>query len=391
MSKLKKVISSVYVIAIAIATLWTVHSYREMMRPGKKWENSGIDALERHDVKAAKDDWLLGTKLDPTYVANYQRLGDLGLALKDMPGAGHFLSQAVAISPQSIDTDIKASKVNMALNNYPMAQKDAQAAIDHGGDSAAAEELLGEAAAKQNISLVALRAMKQAYLMSPQTSDYLLGYVSVLIDSEKTDEAQRLLQTYLALHHKDEYANFMLSVILEKKPPTTENLNEILAHDMVALSHNDKKIEYWNLLGETYLRLGQMKPANMAYGHAYLLNKTSESALQGLVASFNALRDKPHADEAASRLNSVIALHEKIDQFQFIMQQNPHNVGVGVQLAKLKESDNKVKTAEEMYTTLVQDNPTDKRARTAAEDFFIRTHRPDQAHLIATYDPKNNH
>ena len=376
--------------ALVAIVVCSFHNYRELNRPGVRWENAGIDALSQHNAAIAKTDWIRGTVADPSYAGNFERLGDLGLSLGDKEQSAKFFNKTVYLAPENTDADIKACRADLAVGDFPSAEAAARDAIKNGHDTADAEEYLGVAAEEQRNSLVSLPALKKAHDLAPTNNDYLIGYTSVLIDLDKTDEAEPLIRGYLTNNPEDAHANYMLSVILSKKSPTPQTLQEMVRYGTIAVDRDQTKPEYWNLLADTYLRLGKPVQAKAAYWRAYRIDRTSEAALQGLVTTLAATRDLKGADKASSVLIKVITLHHAIDDLQLKNEADPHDVVSGIKLGNLKELDQKPMAAQKVYTSLLENNPSDQRARAALEGFFARTGHPDLAVAAKNYNPSNN-
>ncbi len=132
--------------------------------------------------------------------------------------------------------------------------------------------ILGEQYLNKGEVPKARQKFEEAYLKSPETLDFALGYARVLLLSNEYKKVQEVLLAFT----ESEREVFTLNYFLGKAFQEEGSFEEAISYYQKALSHKGNVVEILNAIGECYYMLGENKEAIKIWQKSLEINPHQE-------------------------------------------------------------------------------------------------------------------
>nr|CAA9297699.1 hypothetical protein AVDCRST_MAG63-4942 [uncultured Armatimonadetes bacterium] len=370
----------------AIAAAYTFWFWRQQTRPGMTHYTRGTEMAAAGRFVDAEREWLRGVEKDPSFPGCRERLGDLYMELRRYAEAATAYGGAAERSPKNGPLFLKLARAEQMLGDTESAAIAAQRAARLMPDDPEVVGLHGMLLAKNKNIPAAMQALQRALALRPGDRRFLLGLVSLEMDTLDMRGAEAYLAPYLKAHPGDAEACYYMAVLYNQKQRTRANLISALDYANRAQRGRPRDYRIYALLGQLYHDIGQPKNALAAYRAGALLAPNDEAILRGLVTVHTRLGDRAKATAAAARLETVSARHDRIEHLRHRLGFNHQDREAGLELARLEEEDGELKAAQAYLVEFVRQAPRDPRPRQALVAFLRRRGQKDLAQQAARPD-----
>lgn len=368
------------------AGIYLFSFWQQWSRPGKRHYLRGLDAAAAQNYKGAEQEWLWGTREDPRYAGNFQRLGDLYGELRRYSESASSYAAAVKLDAANGEVWLRLSKMQQLLNNKQDALQSAQRAAELLPQDARALGQYGIMAAKQYKRPEALAALQRAHRMVPSNTDFLFALINVEMDQMDLAAAERDLIPFLQAHPTNGEACYLMAVFNHQKPRTPENIAAALTYARRAMPGMLQDTRGYLLLGSLYLEAQNPQRALRVYGAGYRVHPHAEGIIRGLVDCYQQMGDTRNAARYADMLQRANARHDRIRHLEQVMGFDHFDTRSGLELARLEEEEGDSTKALVYYQQLLRQSPQNGITRRALVDCLNRMGQTEMAAQAARPD-----
>ncbi len=356
--------------------LWSWH---QTSRPGTAHYLKGMDYAAARSYGQARDEWLAGTREDPTSPQCWVQLADFYAATRQYPEAARCYVAASKLLPQDGTVFLGLAQTEQALGQAPPAAAAAARAATLLPGDADAQALDGRLQYDLRNVVVALAAIRRANGLRPGDPAIVRELAQQEINRHDVIGAERDLFPYAQSHPQDVEAAYLMALIATQKPPTPDTLRTGLHYAQIARAGEPKDVDCLTVTGQLYLDSKQPQKALEAFLAAGRLAPKSEKALHGLVTAYAQTGNVPAAAAAASALQQIASRHYNLVHLVDTLLLNPADVTSRLRYARLLEADGQIRPAQVQYNRSVRQAPQDPRTRPSLASFLRRMGFPEQA------------
>ena len=356
--------------------LWFWH---QQTRPGMVHDLRGMDDAAARHFRDAEHEWQWGIREDPTFPGCYAHLGVLYQQLQNYQGAAAAYATATRLLPNDGSLFKSLTAVRVAEGDKRDALPAAKRAYELLPQDAEVAGTYGDLAQQQGDRPAALTALRRANRQDPLNSHYLLALASVEMDLLDYADAEHDLASFLARKPNDPWACYLMAVVYNQKPRTSDNLHTAMGYAERSTRAGDPPLLALPLLAQLYLNDHRPAAALRICRQALQQAPNNTDILFQLVGCYSRLGQPKMADIISSHLHQVTLRHDRIEHLKHVMGFNHDDVAAGLELARLEEDDGDLPMAQLYYVQIVRDMPHDQRTHPALAAFLRRLGRRDLA------------
>ena len=353
------------ILVILLCLGFAAWSWNRSSRPSAIHLQAGLDALAAHNDALAEQEWLIGTREDPSFPDDYVQLGNLYLGQQRFAEAATEYEAATKLSPHDGSLYVQLTRAQLGAHKPVEALEAAREAMSFLPDDPDAAGVCGIIAVKLQNRPVALTALRRAHQLKPDDTDWTLELARQEMDSLDMVGSERDLTVYLKAHPDDGEANRLMALLYKQKPPTVDNARAGLALAERACRAMPDSPDAFLLLGQLHLNAGQVPEALQAFQTAQTLNPFAPEILSGLVTCYSRLHDTARAAKAAAALESLNTRSDRVEHLKTTLSRRPNDLAVRLELARLEEDSGEIPAAQDNYAQAARLGPNDPHVRAA--------------------------
>lgn len=343
----------------------------QWQRPGMRYYVAGMRDMAAHKPFLAEREWLIGIERDPKFWGCYEQLGLFYGEIFRYPQATYFLKKAAELNPNNGELQLELARAAHQEGRMDIAEVAAQRAMQLLPNNPEAVGGYGMIEAELKNREKAIWALRRAYRLK-KDSHFLIALVANEMDDLQLDRAEQDLAPYLQKHLNDPNACYLMGVLYEHKPRTPYNLRKAMAYAILAGKGMPNDVRPYNLLGRLLLEAGFPHKALRVFLMGSTVAPTDNGILNGLLECYRRLGEKDKARSVAAQYQKVLLWRNNVDQLIHRLQFNPHDVEAGLALAHTEELLADYQKALKYYELMVEQDPSNKKARAALIDFCKR-------------------
>ena len=361
----RKGLTRAIILVTFLALGFAAWSWHQNSRPGVVHLQNGLDALAANNAALAEQEWLIGTREDPSFPDDYAQIGSLYLSQQRFAEAVTEYQSAAKLSPRDGSLYLQLTRAQLGAHQPVQALEAARRAMALRPDDPNAAGVCGIIAVKLKNRPVALTALRRAHQIKPDDADWTLELARQEMDSLDMAGSERDLATYLKARPDDGEANRLMALLYKQKPPTADNIRASLALAERACRAMPDSPDAFLLLGQLYLSAGEIPEALKAFQTAQARHPSSPEILSGLVTCYSRLHDTALAAQIATVLESLNVQSDRAEHLRTVLSQSSGDIAVRLELARLEEASGDIPAAQDNYAQAARQAPNDPRVRAA--------------------------
>jgi tetratricopeptide (TPR) repeat protein len=385
---------------------------------------------KRYDeAKALLNETLAGKTLDKNLVAVRVKLATVAMTQKDMPGADHWLTEALQTDPNNRDALLQRAMLRLGRHEAEGAISDLRLVLRDHPELDTALILLAQAHLQLGASELAESQFWKALEANPSNPAAAFPVAASLVQRRDLDRAEEILNGVLRAKPEDRSA---LELVAQLKVLRNDLQGARSAVSELAKNSDSAPVANY-ISGLIFERQGHHDEAILKFQQALEERPNQIDALHGLARSYNALNKRdalvtflaefikkhPEVTDARTTLGLVHGIEKRWLQAEKVLQEaiqhdatsvsayailanvyhqqgrfkdagatyqrglekQPDSVPLLLGLAEHFERENDIDMAMATYQTLIDKAPTTDRAANNLA-VLIADHRPDAASLV---------